>query len=278
MKLLNKTIISLIIIALFVIGKPALAREGALPLASFEDALRDFREAKQNFLEIRKPPALTASPVPAPRSLEIQEPLRFEAPAIIRPQVVPTIEPERLKLLEKMTDVLIERNQSLEEKISGQDIYRAQEAEILSRVAEDLRKLKQLKTEVSRVKTESEIEAAAEKIRVQRAPQKQLQIKKSVVLPHLLKFEDQALKAAQIRKEKMLEKIMTLQATGKDVGQLKNLLNKAEVKIAAAKTKIEKIKTEVDKPNLKTDLEAVQNQLKESYQIFRNIAILGQSL
>ena len=275
------------------IGAPAWAREleadndqtiraelSGLPLASFEDALRDFRKAKEDFLslESKKIPAASASPAPAERPLEIQGFMRFEAPTIIKPQVLPAPEPERIKLLEKMTEVLIERNHALEKKISSQDIYQTQEKNILPKVAEDLEKLKQLKAEVARVKTESEIEAAAEKIKAARAPQKQLEIKKSIVLPHLLKFENQALRAAEMRKEKILEKIGMLEAAGKDVAALKDLLDKASAKIEAVKTKIGKAKTEVQKPNLKTDLETIQNQLKDVYKIFRDIAILGKSL
>ncbi len=242
-------------------------------LAGFEESLRNFQKAKENFVNLKRRRA------PEGRNI-FQAPAPFEvtSPVSIGETSPNAVEPAKIELLGKMAEVLIERNAELKEKVSNDPFYREGKNIALPSLNNNFSKLQELKREIASVKNQGGVEVLKEKIKNQLQAEKTNEVRKSVVLPHLEKFENQAVRKAEARRGKIAEKIQTLKDAGKNTSRLEMLLRDADLKIGQVKAGLAELKTEIGKPELKTEIETLHNQIGALYQIFEQIAILGNSL
>lgn len=278
MKLKNYKLITILLLAVLLlnagavlarekeieIGDDNLAKVEVSALASFQAAMSDFKRAKEDFLKSGQGFAPDTGIF---QKLEIQ-----------LPQAAPVLaEPKAVKLVEKATEVLIERNKEILEQVEKQkEIYLEKDKIIVPAVNNEIKKLEALKNEIKTNTKPGTVKSVTEQLKLVRF--KQIEVKKAIIIPHLAGFEMGPLKVAEMRKDKTAASLDELRGQGKDTNALEAKIKEAEDKLTLIKSDLNQLKTDVLKTTLKTELTRLRDEIKLVYQIFEEVAILAKSL
>lgn len=257
-----------------------------LNLASLEEAMKNFRKAREEFFEAKKQMFVEIAPLPQavlpPRQIESQDiaptaQKNLEPTRLTKDEIMLKIQREQLRLLQNAMEVLLEREKKIAERAAKPESVLRQK-QLLPTVTNQISNLENLKKEISATDSPETVKALTEKIKNERRDKKFDEVKKSVILPYLEKFEFEAIKTAEARALKIEIILKELEASGKNIETLKIMLFEAKASIEAAKAVLAEAKDNPLKPTLESNLEKIKNHIKIAYKIFADIAILGKSL
>ena len=290
MKQKNYKLIAIIMLAAMLSNIGAvLAREkeNVSVLASFKEALSDFRQAKEEFEDQEKTSTLPNQNLfeELKNQIKIAPEIRFEKVEPIGGKVteapapaVTAVESKTVKLIEKAAEAIIERNKEILDRVrKQQEIYKETENLIVPAVKVENARLQTLKSEIRTAKPEA-VKKATASIKTSRESLKQIELKKAIIVPHLIGFEMGPLKVAAMRKEKIAATLDELEKQGKDTNAPEIKIKEAEAKLALIKADLNQLKNEVSKPTLKAELERLRDEIKLVYKIFEEVAILAKAL
>lgn len=178
------------------------------------------------------------------------------------------------KLLEKALDVMEKRAKQIENKF---DDSKAGSYGFVN--------LNTLREKINLAKTNEEIKQLALDIQIQRQNEN-IRIRRIVLASYLNQFELSIIKPAELRAEKIKEKINYIKSQGKETLELDNYLSLATSKINKSKDEIAKIKKSLetdavflsDLDEFQEIIDRLSGLLKDIYQIFKQIAIKGNDL
>lgn len=266
-KIINQSILGILALAVVGAAFPIVAQATTTTTnASFETRLRDFRNAQSEFIQAKK---------------EFKE-AKKDRRADKQKQV---FEKQKRQLLHAV-QTLITRAENLKERIvKNTAVYGDHERVVLAEIDADITKLRSLEARINAATNEEELKAIRQEIRTLRADVREAKIQKFVVLSHIGRFERAIIVKAQERADRLATKIAELKKNGKDVAALEQLLSDARTKIGTAsglvttlKTKVNQAQTTMKLSEVREELNAIKNRLKEVYDLFRQIASRAESV
>lgn len=195
------------------------------------------------------------------------------------------LEKNRL-VLERAIGTMEKRLTQLEDRIqSRENVYEGIAVGLLNEIQNNLGTLAQVRTRLGTASTTDILKIIAGELKTYRQGEKNV-LRKLIVLSHVGQFENSIIKAAENRSQRIAERIADLKSDGKNVAELENLLNQANQKIAQAKTKLGELKSQInsggidisDLSEIQKKLNEIKNLIKETYSLFREIAVKGNEL
>ncbi len=241
--------------------------ETSAPATSFQDALTKFREAREQFRQSQEEVKTSREGRGAAREQKL-------------------LERRKIHLM-RIADTLIKRSEEVKNRVmKNKIIYGDLESSIIAEIDADIVKLNEFKVRVTEAQTAKELKNLAEGLRSHRKDVQQVKIRRLLLLAHIGRFEKAVLNNAEARSARIAAKLTELKNAGKDVSALETLLADANAKIASAKDQLAQLKNEVNQQELseiklaeiRTKLNEIRNQIKDVYDIFRQIATQGQGL
>ena len=258
-------------------------------LASLEEAMKNFREAREEFFKSREIAAR------GERNEDVggRETKRLESRSGAMPpssrapettsgpsrEIMLRLEKEEQRLLQRAAEVLIEREKKIIERVQKSEAsFQSQKPMMLPKVTTHISKLENIKKEIAAAEDPEEIKILKQQIKTQKENQEAVEIRKSIILQYIESFENQAIKTAETRASRIESVLNGLQNSGKNISTLKTLLTAAKSNIELAKTILTSVKNNPLNPTVKSELEKALTQIKIAYKIFEDIAIWGKSL
>lgn len=195
--------------------------------------------------------------------------------------------PRKKDHLTKAVEVFIAHAENIKKRVElNKVIYGDLESSIITEINDDIAKLNEFKTKIANAQTLDELNQLARDLRAQRKDIYQLKIRRLLLLSHIGHFEKAIIVNAEQRSKRIAEKITALKNAGKDTTQLESWLNQANTKIQEAKTALATLKNSVNSQELnelqmdgiRKKLNEIKDTIKVVYDLFRQIAITGNSL